>query len=707
MSVLKAFGQLRAATHAAMDLLPFQLEPALALVQGRASRFLLADEVGLGKTVQAGLMLAELLQRGWCEHALIITPPGLRDQWADELARRFEIPSSVIDAAELSALASSLPPDVNPWTAAPVAIASIDYVKQPEVLAGLAELVWDLLIVDEAHQASSHSLRRVAISALAARARHTVLVTATPHQGDDQAYRSLCSIGEVGPSDEILLFRRTRKECGISGTRRVSLLRVRLSHEALTMHARLDAYVARLWQIGNERNQHQVRLAAMVLAKRSFSSAFALALTADRRRDGLSTADVLPQPALPFDVDESDDAQVPFVAAFEGLTEERDVLLGIVDAARRAQSADRKLHVLAKFLRRVREPAIVFTEYRDTLEAIAAALAGLGTLVMLHGGQTAHDRHQALTKFTGGEADLLIATDAGSEGLNLQRRCRLVINFELPWNPIRLEQRIGRVDRLGQTRPVHAISFLADGTAESEVLAALLRRVDRIRMRDMEIAACIFNRQPFPSGQTRLDDYTSRVDLLSAANAEVRRATILRQGRSAPRPIESNIVPVTIAPRRRPSLVALMRVRLVTRAGRLIDEAIVPLHCPLRGLVWPRRRKDVREIVSALLEEMEARLVQAAHHEASRRADAISVASAGWVARTLSRERQLAEVFGDGGGLTQAGLFDNRTDLRRRQARRLKAARDRLSDARSACVEGQADVVVAHAPEVALVILGC
>ena len=105
---------------------------------------------------------------------------------------------------------------------------------------------------------------------------------------------------------------------------------------------------------------------------------------------------------------------------------------------------------------------------------------------------------ESVRAFTTGAADVMIATDAGSEGLNLQGRCRLVVNLELPWNPIRLEQRIGRVDRIGQTRTVHAINLLADGTAERTVLANLLRRIDRIRMSEIDIAACVISQSEPP-----------------------------------------------------------------------------------------------------------------------------------------------------------------------------------------------------------------
>src|SRR5205085_12576773 len=112
-----------------------------------------------------------------------------------------------------------------------------------------------------------------------------------------------------------------------------------------------------------------------------------------------------------------------------------------------------------------REPVIVFTEYRDTLAMLERSLRAQRRISMLHGGLTAAERDRAIHAFNAGASDLLLATDAGAEGLNLQSRCRLVVNLELPWNPIRLEQRIGRVDRLGQSRTVHAIHLFAEGTS--------------------------------------------------------------------------------------------------------------------------------------------------------------------------------------------------------------------------------------------------
>src|SRR5688500_14081455 len=304
---LRTFRELRAPQHATIDILPFQLEPALALLRGHASRFLLADEVGLGKTIQAGLMLAELRQRGWCEHALIVTPAGLRQQWADELLHRFDVPAAVIDAASLAALAESVPFDVNPWTVEPVAITSIDFLKQPEVLHGVTSLLWAVVIVDEAHQATVASLRYDAVNAVAIRARHVMLLSATPHAGDDHAYRALCAIGEIAhldgarDKDPILLFRRTRELAGLPRSRRAHLLPFRLTSHTIEMHRLLDAYLTRLWSIARDSGKRDVQLVAMILAKRAFSSSRSLAISLERRMAGLAGEIAPPtQTTLPF-----------------------------------------------------------------------------------------------------------------------------------------------------------------------------------------------------------------------------------------------------------------------------------------------------------------------------------------------------------------------------------------------------------------------
>ena len=216
-----------------------------------------------------------------------------------------------LDAASLAALTDSLPFDVNPWTVEPVAIVSIDFLKQSEVLRGLAAQLWDMLIVDEAHHATIASLRYGAVNALAKRARHVVLLTATPHAGDDRAYRALCEIGEVAEHDSMLLFRRTRELAGLPRSRRVHLLPVTPTQDDIEMHRLLEGYLAQLWKIARESGNRDLQLVAMVLAKRAFSSAQSLATSLERRLAGLAgRIDGPAQVSLPlgFEDDASDEA---------------------------------------------------------------------------------------------------------------------------------------------------------------------------------------------------------------------------------------------------------------------------------------------------------------------------------------------------------------------------------------------------------------
>jgi len=143
-------GALTGPRLARIDLLPHQLEPALAVVRGLGSRVLLADDVGLGKTIQAGLIMSELRALGAADRILIITPAGLRDQWVHELSARFNIEAAVLDVRAVRRSIATLPVGVNPWQTVPVAIASVDFIKQTEVLAAAAACRWDAIVVDEA-----------------------------------------------------------------------------------------------------------------------------------------------------------------------------------------------------------------------------------------------------------------------------------------------------------------------------------------------------------------------------------------------------------------------------------------------------------------------------------------------------------------------------------------------------------------------------
>ena len=726
LPALRAHGQLRSARRAAIDIFPFQLEPALALVRGHAARFLLADEVGLGKTIQAALMLAELQQRGWCERALVLSPAGLCQQWAGELGRRFQIAASVFDASSVRRFAAELPFHVNPWSVQPVLVTSIDFIKQPEVLRAVTSIVWDVVIIDEAHQAATAPRRTAAVKMLASRARHVVLVTATPHAGDEAAYRSLCAMGEIDAGDPLLIFRRTRETIGLNRTRKVHLLRVRPGPYEIEMHRLLGQYAKRLWQVGrtDTDNAAGARLVAMVFSKRAMSSASSLAISLEKRIAGLpAPVEIARQSGLPFAPDEDDesasDAEPTLaVPAFEQLDDEERVLRTILAAAERARKNESKVAALVRLLRRVGEPVIVFTEYRDTLAMLEQSLRGFRRISMLHGGLSPAERDSAVHVFNSGASDLLLATDAGAEGLNLQSRCRLVVNLELPWNPIRLEQRIGRVDRLGQSRTVHAIHLFADDTAEGTVLANLHRRLRRIRASEIDIAACVIDGSDIPQHVSVQED-TTRVQAQITEEAEAEALRLSRLARSSPaapshRDYGHTAVNVFRSRTRKTSSTFwFFQARILNGSGRLVEELLLPVQLPVStadlsdiGSSRPKRR-DVTALADHLVERFRGVVASTAQTHVERRAVEIARESRAWVGRAIARERRLSQLVAADDALFQAGLFETRS-LKHRE--NIRTERQRLVE-ESACRTGylELDAVtsLAQQPELVLLLIQC
>jgi len=741
------FGVLRAAAAAQIDLHPYQLEPALAVVRGMATRVLLADEVGLGKTIQAGAILSELAALGLARRALVLAPAGLRDQWVGELDRRFRMQATVVDAAHLLRAAGLALRGVNPWALDGVFVSSYDFAKRPEVLRALDPLTWDAVVVDEAHAVSGASDRHLAVDGLCRRARLVLLLTATPHAGVDAGFARLCAIGRHagGDDDRLLVFRRTRSDVGLARTRRVRLLRVTLTGSEHRMHRLLERYSREVWREASA--GVEARLAMIVLRKRALSCAVSLLLSLERRqrllRDGAPVRErQLPLP-IEDDVDPRDEADDDILAApgLANQARERAWLGALVAAARAAAAHERKLAALVRLLRRTREPAIVFTEYRDTLEAIAGAISGAATTARLHGGMTRRERTATLASFDAGDARVLVATDTAGEGLNLQARCRWVIDFELPWTPARLEQRIGRVDRLGQARPVHAVHLIARDTAESLVVARLVGRARRARtvlgrggaesFPEEAIAAVVMGS---PSAARAVVDVRRRSGghtaagavvrpprgLRAAARAEAERLARLRglvrlvqPGESGQR-MPAGGGPLAGVLRRRarypacaPGAILLYRAAIVDAAGRPADTSLVTVL--VAGGPPPARSsaRAVRGWVTGALE----RVGRDASREASRVARArlalVARRRRDAAARPLARERTLAEAMRAALArpLVQPGLFDRRAIRRAERDRRAARAHDADAGARVRHLEAGCRLAVA--PAELLLVIAC
>ncbi len=484
---------LRTARSADIALLAHQLEPVLAVTRGMGTRVLIADEVGLGKTIQAGLIIAELRARGAADKVLIVTPAGLRDQWIDELQKRFALVAVVLDARQVRQRLTELTIGINPWATYSIVVASADYVKRPEVLAAVIGCAWDALVIDEAHAAPPGTDRHQAYSCLAARTPYVVLLTATPHSGDREAFRSLCELGlqprttaAAARMDRLLVFRRTRQEVELGPGRRVHRLLVVPTPDELHVHRLLDEFTVAVRQDRGDADR-DVWLALTMLHKRAFSSTRALELTLRRRLMGLAESAGPSQLVLPLDdaegeLDGADAGPAWTGPALNDVGRERLLLSTLADAAACAAKAESKFTRLGRLLASVGrrgEHALVFTEYRDTLCHLEEWLttATHARVGILHGGLSRLERQRAVDDFVTGRLPILLATDAAGEGLNLHRSCRVVINLELPWNPVRLEQRVGRVDRIGQSRRVHAFHLVAHATGEAGIAERLRSRI--------------------------------------------------------------------------------------------------------------------------------------------------------------------------------------------------------------------------------------
>jgi superfamily II DNA or RNA helicase len=669
---------LRHVAHSNLTLIPYQLEPALALVGGHGCRFLLADDVGLGKTVQAGVMMAEVLARRPDARVLVIVPAALRDQWRHELSARFRLDADVLDAAGIARMAADLPPAINPWSLPRIVVTSIDYIKRPEVMRSIEMLTWDFVAFDEAHNLAGRSDRATAAQAVARRSRAVALLTATPHSGDDEAFRKLCSIGDMRDAYPLLIFKRTRDDAGLAGSRRNTTRRVTPTRAEIAMHTALLAYARRAWVEATGDFASGARLAMTVLARRACSSAGALARSVERR---LELLDDRPshgaQPHLPFaDMSGDDDEPAAWLGS-RGLRdsgEERAVLAELLDLAHTAAVQESKLAWLRRFLRRVGEPAIVFTEYRDTLAAISAGLPGVDA-VQLHGGLTSRERREVLSRFAAGGARVLLATDAASEGLNLHHRCRLVINLELPWTPVRLHQRAGRVDRIGQMRTVHAIRLVARGTCEESIVARLASRIDRINdalravpneeiVAESVLGAGAPIQTAGPVCSERSPGDVIRVDMrLQAAEETARLAQMKTWLRDASDHVDGRPAITRLRPRQanQHKRVWAFRVVVTSAADEILWETLIA--AAAHGFAAPRRSASATRAALSHGPALERIVGEASAARLTMLRGELKQPLALWLQRELDLVEGIRQEYARMSvALLQPGLFDHRND---------------------------------------------
>ena len=519
-----------------VDPVPHQLEAVYRhiLPHHRGIRYLLADDPGAGKTIMAGLVLKELKMRGLVDSCLIVVPGHLKYQWLREMKEKFGERFTIVDRGTIDSSYGT-----NVWRDRQWCITSMDFVRQDEIKETLRNARWDLVLIDESHKMSAylygdktHKTKRYQVGeVLAQNAANLLCLTATPHRGDPDNFRLLLALLDPnvfstrGSMERVLsedreqyVLRRMKEELkGFDGRplfppREVLTVGYELSKAEMDLYEAVTKYVKKYYKraqkMADDRRRRNITLALVVLQRRTASSTRAIRSSLENRKKRLQ--EMLDNHRLLQDMQdvygdieerleemaeedrwkvESALESLTTAQSFEELQEEIDELKKLIEETKRVERAEveKKLVSLKGLLdKRVtrgkeEEKLLVFTEARATLSYLAEKIESWGYKVCtIHGNMNLEARIKAEEEFKH-TAQVMVATEAAGEGINLQF-CWMMVNYDIPWNPNRLEQRMGRIHRYGQKHPIVFIfNLVAINTREGRVLKKLFDKIEMMK----------------------------------------------------------------------------------------------------------------------------------------------------------------------------------------------------------------------------------
>ena len=519
--------------------LPHQILVLEKVMQGVQTRFMLADEVGMGKTIEAGLVLKEKKLRGEVKRILLVVPKSAMLQWQSEMKEHFAENFFIYDSDLITSMAKTFASfdaeeELNFWRQHNQIIVSIDALKPIESRQGWnqervdaynkyrLEMVvnadFDMVIIDEAHRmgGSSTSVSRFKMAEVLCNAvPNLLLLTATPHRGKSDHFRRLLQLmdadafsGEGMPCIEDIqpYVMRSEKRFAVDydgkklfnerTTVRLDVLLDPVRHAAqIALYDHITDYVRICFGRAKSAKRNATGLVMVMLQKLASSSTDAI-LSALRTRlyrlengedeDNLDGYGL--DGSLDYEDDELDVSDYSVEHTSSGLKTEIEMLQKLVEEAEqcRATETDAKATALMEKIYSLRSSGIeannkvlVFTEFRQTQDFLIRVLNEQGLKCeKVNGSMSMEERHRALVNFRD-EADVLVATDAAGESLNVQF-CHIVFNYDLPWNPMALEQRIGRVDRIGQKYEVKAFNMLTNNSVDYRIYNIIVEKLDII-----------------------------------------------------------------------------------------------------------------------------------------------------------------------------------------------------------------------------------
>ena len=556
--------------HGSVRVEDYQLMPLLKALQMSRVSLLIADDVGLGKTVEEGLILTELLLRRRIRRVLVLTPASLRQQWRDELWEKFSLRFDIVDRQSTEQLRRRLGMDANPWASFSRIVASYHYLRQPDVREqflsacrtppGSPHLPWDLLIVDECHNLMPSPFGEDSdlcetLRLIAPRFEHRLFLSATPHNGHTRSFTGLLEMldpvrftrtSEMTPAMrsriEDVVVRRLKRDINARGEdaprfcnrRPPQALPLVMDTREATLADTFDAFrsaVRRIMTDGTKQRRRAGTFAVEILCKRLLSCPTAFADSWRRARQGFTD----PETATERDLSASERA-LRQETGDDRETQQREATASTVVGAwlknfsdevrneivaveralvalgfdldggpitEQTPSADARFEALMALIERLLmtpdapgtfdadERLVVFTEYKTTLDYLARRTRerfGPERVYTLFGGggsdgMNEADRENVKAAFNNPDhaVRVLVATDAASEGLNLHRTARYLLHYDCRWNPSRLEQRNGRLDRYGQARDVTVHHFFSDSDPDLRFLDHVVRKADEIR----------------------------------------------------------------------------------------------------------------------------------------------------------------------------------------------------------------------------------
>ena len=496
--------------------LPHQLKALDKAMSRKQVRYLFADEVGLGKTIEAGLVMRELKLRGMAKRILVCAPKGLVTQWVSEMSTHFS------ESFHLLIPGEEKPVDDkdNVWLRHDQVVCPVDSIKPIESRKGwslkqvhaynkhrfddLLAAGWDLIVIDEAHRlgGSTELVARYKLGqGLAEASPYLLLLSATPHQGKSDAFHRLMAlldkeafpdVGSVTKDRVQPYVVRTEKRISITGEgkplfkpRKTELVPVAWGEKhALQRHLyeEVTEYVKEGYNQAKAQKQNAIGFLMILMQRLVSSSSAAIAMTLSRRLVSLENTVVEEELPLAFandwaELDGQSQLDELIATSKQALENEKGDVLRLLNIAQEcvAKESDTKAEALIDWLYQLQQEEhdpnlkmLVFTEFVPTQQMLTKFFTDRGiSVVNLNGSMDLSERKKAQVDFAG-DVRILVSTDAGGEGLNLQF-CHVIVNYDIPWNPMRMEQRIGRVDRIGQPHVVRALNFVLEDSVEHRV----------------------------------------------------------------------------------------------------------------------------------------------------------------------------------------------------------------------------------------------